>query len=323
MLSSRWHSWQPELRRAMMRVRPEYFGWSRQEQERYGVDIPDEHYWLLRRMLLAERSPRRRPEDVLLAVVGIGEDNFHCDDPLDDGRTILDLTTLRQFDEADYQAQEELRKCERADYVPKPYCGSLYLRSAQLHLDGQFAYAKLSMAAGYVYSQLCDASHDLIEACIPYRYVPGKNHGKVKGKFWQWDMRVEAHGLENVVEELQQRVWNYERERLDALLTNEDQANRSCAYLIDESTPGVAGLHFVFSDKGALNRVCFRSFVRDCRGMQRPATELAETVDEEKQLLSHFIAEQYAQIISDDRANVTRFRQIPRVAMLGKHARTA
>jgi hypothetical protein len=33
--------WSPTLRRAIMRVRPEFFSRSREERERYGVQIPE------------------------------------------------------------------------------------------------------------------------------------------------------------------------------------------------------------------------------------------------------------------------------------------
>jgi hypothetical protein len=153
-------------------------------------------------------------------------------------------------------------------------------------LDGRLTNATLSMAAGYVYAHLCDCSRELLEARIPYRYVCGRNHGKVHKTYRQWDMRVDAHGREGLVEELQRRVWEYERERFDAWLTENDTHHRSCVYIVDESAPLQMRVHFVFADKDTLAGIRFRSFVRDCRSLERPFAELMDAVCREKALMA-------------------------------------
>lgn len=109
------------------------------------------------------------------------------------------------------------------------------------------------------------------------------------------------------------------RERFDALLTEWDAACRSCIYLFDESEPPEANVHFVFADKGALEAVRFRSFVRDCRAIERPATELERAVSAEMALLERFIEEQHAEVIRSYDPKVTRFRE-RRMVMLVKGA---
>jgi hypothetical protein len=46
--------WGPELRRAMMRVRPEFFAWSARKRERYGADLPEEDERRLHQSLMKE-----------------------------------------------------------------------------------------------------------------------------------------------------------------------------------------------------------------------------------------------------------------------------
>lgn len=64
MTDSRLQRWTPELRRAIMKVRPDYFAWSPAEQERYGVAIPQEDHERLSQALFRElwgceiRSPK-------------------------------------------------------------------------------------------------------------------------------------------------------------------------------------------------------------------------------------------------------------------------
>jgi hypothetical protein len=63
--------------------------------------------------------------------------------------------------------------------------------------------------------------------------VPGRNHGKVEGESWEWDLRLEANGEEGILDELRRRVWDYELERWEALLTSYDDSPLSGVYLMD------------------------------------------------------------------------------------------
>ena len=92
----------------------------------------------------------------------------------------------------------------------------------------------ISMAAGYVYSRLCDASSRLIKTWVPYRYMRGKNQGKVEGKYRRWDMRLRAGGEEGIVEELRHRVWAYEQQRFDVLQERWNAASGSGSYVLIE-----------------------------------------------------------------------------------------
>ena len=199
--------WSPELRRAMMKVRPEYFSWSTERRERYGVAIPEEDGAFLDEALLAELfgktyatrveaaaaagclslAEQNRWNETVLPLQGIGEDCFYLNESFAENKTILDFDTIRAFDEDDYRFQEAARKKEDPDYAGKPYRGSLYLNWARLYLDERFTYATLCMAAGYIYAQLAGVARDLLEKCIPHRHVPGRHHGKIKGDQWQWD----------------------------------------------------------------------------------------------------------------------------------------
>src|SRR5688572_4604719 len=112
------HRWTPQLRRAVMRARPEFFAWSVERQERYAVDIPKEDRARLNEALLAELFGRRYatpgaaaaaaddlPLDeqniwnaTVLPLYGIGEDCFVLNESFADGRSMLDFETLRDFD---------------------------------------------------------------------------------------------------------------------------------------------------------------------------------------------------------------------------------
>jgi hypothetical protein len=313
----------------MMRVRPEYFRWGVRHQERYGVGVPKGDAASLDRALLKELfgrvyATRReariaaghlslaeqdRWSQTVLPLHGIGEDCFYLNESFPRRKNILSFESLRDFDEFDYRFQEEGRRKEDANYAGKPYRGSLYMNWARLYVEGRFAYATLSMAAGYIYAEISDAAHELLGKLIPYRCVPGKNHGKQESGGWRWDMRVDAKGQEGVFEELRRQTWHYEQERYDLLLTSWESAKRGGLYLLDRSEPPETHWHFVFTDPASLSSVRFRSFMRDCRAIERSAEELLREIGKEKSALEHYMNEQHAHITRTYDPKVRRFHK--------------
>ncbi len=238
-----------------MKVRPEFFGWSAALQERYGVAIPQDDQARLDQVLLVElfgrksrtlqaaaRAADRLPieeqnvwNETILPLIGIGEDSFFLNEWLGEGKTLLDFETLRDYDEDDYRFQEAARAGEDSAYVCKPYRGSLYGTWARLFIDERFAYASLSMGADYLAMELRDYASDLVRECVPHRYLRGKSHGKREGAGFEWDMRVDAGGQEALLDALQHRVFEYERERYEALVTYWDDLGRRGVYCLDVS----------------------------------------------------------------------------------------
>lgn len=308
--------WRPELRRAVMKARPEFFSWPVEQQERWGLAMPERDCACFDEALLAElfgRVHARQAEasaaadelpldeknlwnEVVLPLHGIGEDCFFLNEFFADEESLLDFETVRDYDEDSYRFQENARKEEDPACSGKPYRGSLYMNWARLFVDGRFVYANLSIAAGYVYAAIHDAASELIEQHIPHRYVSGPDHGKVEGQCYEWDMRLQANGEEGILEELRRRVWGYETERWEALLTSYDDSPASGVYLLDESDEDETRQHFVFTDKRALSSVRFRSFVRDCRRIERPAKEITDAVEKERSALAAFVDEQLAEV---------------------------
>lgn len=336
MTSSRLQRWRPELRRALIKVRPEFFNWSVQEQERFGVELPrTQYHQRLERALLDELFGREvrsfkaasraadrlsldeqnRWNETILPLTGIGDDCFYLHEHFGDDKTILDCDTLLAYDEDDYHFQEDVRQKEESTYPGKPYRGSLYLTWARLFVDKQFTYATLSMAAGYIFAKMDEAAFDLINARIPHRHVPGQNHGKTKGDFRQWDLRTHANGQEALLEELQRRVFDYTGERYDSLLTAWDNSGGRGVYLVDTSEPPETNIHVVFTDKQALAAVRFRSFLRDCRAIKRAADELNHAVEQEKRKLASFVCEQHGALLRTFDPRVIPLRKNRRIMM--------
>lgn len=335
MIQARLDRWLPSLRRAVMKVRPEFFGWSRGAQERYGVAIPEDDRARLDRALLAElfsrkaRSARAADRlspgernlwnEALLPLVGVGEDAFYLNEWLGEGKSVLDFASLRDFDEDDHRFQEDARAAEEPSYVRKPYRGALHFTWARMFVDGRFTYATLSMSAAYLASEIGNHASDLIEQRIPHRYVSGREHGKVEDDFYRWDMRVDAGGKEALLGALRERVFEYERGRYEVLVESWHRRAPGGVYVLDVSESPESNLHFVFTDVKALAGVRFRSFVRDCRAVELQRGELDRAREREWNALREFVDGQYEALSRSIDPRVIRLRRRRRV-MVHKNA---
>src|SRR5882757_1623174 len=113
--------WTPALRRAVMRVRPEFFRWTPAQRERYGVAIPKADAAEIDRLLQKELFGFAQARDdldgellncfnaAILPLRGIGEDCFYLNEWLGDGVTLLDFATVRDYDHDDFLFQEKSR----------------------------------------------------------------------------------------------------------------------------------------------------------------------------------------------------------------------
>lgn len=61
MTTPAFHRWSPQLRRAVMRTRPEFFAWPVERRERYAVATPEDDLARLNEALLSELFGRHYP----------------------------------------------------------------------------------------------------------------------------------------------------------------------------------------------------------------------------------------------------------------------
>jgi hypothetical protein len=332
--------WSPELRRAVMKVRPEFFSWSREQRERYAVSPRDEEDDLIDQALLAEvfgeslstleqvrRAVRDMPMHHLhqwnaprLPFFGIGEDCFFFNGFTADRKTLLDFANLREYDEAQHHYQERARHREFTGYEIKPYLGQLYLNQAWLYVDERFTYGSLSMAAGYIYAELESITYDLVQECIPWKYV---NEGSRSlpnddGRGYILDTRRDAGGQEAILDELEDAARRYTLERFDALKAHWHNSGKRAAYIFeDECEFSIGGddLAFVFSDTQALEAVRFPSFVRDCRAIERPAQELFDAVAAEREGMRAWVHAKHQELLQTFDPKVAKLRRRPQVGL--------
>jgi hypothetical protein len=325
---------QAALKRALIRVKPEYFSWPIEAQEKYRVAMPDMDMFRIGQALLkALFSISANTEDemnkafdsfndeqyllfnsTLLPLTGIGDDHFFLNEHLGD-KTLLDFETLYDYDYDDHCFQEEARKKDITGYEEQIYRGTSYQRWARLFIDGAFYYATLWCMAGYLLGIINDAGSDKISELIPHQYVDGPNHGKREGKGFLYDKRIDAGGLEAQLEELHGRFHRYTRERYNELAEDFDGKAQKRVYLIDRSKDHDAQMGFIFSDKTALQAVRFRHFMKDCREIMGDAQELDILVEQERHAIFDYLERVHRDILQNFDPRVRRFRKKRKVIL--------
>lgn len=332
-LESGFDRWSPELRRAVMAARPDFFAWSTQRQLRYRVALPDDDREALVAALLREHGERRpaamsklesrgrvppvlqnRINEWLQPLKGIGEDAFALNEHFAEGSSILDFETLLAWDRDDHAFQQEANQRDFEGYQPEPYTGALHGTWARILVDGRLCYVTLTMASWQLDGAMEEAASDEIEARIPHTRVRGPEDGKrdERGSI-RWDMRVEANGKEALLDELQHRVWDEQfrrRRELGKLLC--DRHDEVCFmddHPWEHQEPNERNLLVVFSDPDALEAVRFVSFLRDCRRIERPLAELRVLEAREAQGMRNFIAAQHDDLVKNFDPKVVPLRK--------------
>lgn len=328
--------WSPVLRRALISVRREFFSWPPEQQLRYRAALPDEDRAAIVRALITGlsgtegvaaqlvrqeqegRLPLRlqnRINELLLPLTGIGADCFYLNEYLGEGRSILEFPNLRAYDEENHDFQEGARAEEDAGYAKQPYLGSLHGCWARMLVDGRLVYLTLSMAASYLHDRISEAAADELRRRIPHRHVPGPCDGEREGELIRWDTRVDAGGHEAMLEELQDRVWDYERDRWRAMKSEWNARSLAGVYALDVSQPTESNLLCVFTDKQALDKVRFDTFMADCRAVERPVEELEVAVATEVERVHRFVAEQHQELLITFDPKVVRLRKRRKILM--------
>lgn len=316
------------FRRAIIAVKPDYFSWMPEVQERYRLDMPEEDRFrveqgVLKSLFDIQVDTKKKMDAVfksfddehyllfnsaMLYCQGIGDDHFYLNEYLDEHTSLLDFETLYDYDYRDHCFQEQTRKDEEPDYVIKPYRGTLYYCWARLRIDGAFFYADLSMAANYLYSVAQETGFDKTRELIPHEYVDGKNHGKRQGKGSIFDQKLIANGKEAQLEELKWRYYGYMGERQQIALDDFDAKAQRGVYLVDKSRESDPHASFIFTDKTALQSVRFRHFMADCRSMIGDNRELDALIEQERRAAVEFLERNHRDIMENFDPKIARFR---------------
>ena len=78
------------------------------------------------------------------------------------------------------------------------------------------------------------------------------------------------------------------------LASSWDRQRLGAVYLVERCEDGERTLDVIFTDRTALQAVRFRSFLDDCRRLERPATEMQPHIEAEKAVLSALLHDNIA-----------------------------
>jgi hypothetical protein len=120
-------------------------------------------------------------------------------------------------------------------------------------------------------------------------------------------LRIDAHGKETQLEELQSRYYRYVIERRQALADTLDKEERGQVYLLEDSRDNDPHMRFIFTDKAALQGVRFRHFVSDCQKISGDRKELQTLEEQEKQAADAFIEDNFRDIEKNFDPSVIKF----------------
>ncbi len=326
----------PALRQAIILANPNYFAWDKSRQDAYGVSLPEKDHFAIVKHLYKKlvginiktaeelkAIKRDVSNDVLntinaamLPLVGIGADCFQLNEYFGE-KTLLDFETLRDFDLYDHEFQETARKQDLPNYEIQPYTGSFYLSWARFLQDDALVYATLSMASGYIFSEIEEHGQNYIDTLIPHTYVAGKNHGKPEGKGVQFDFRIQANGKEAELKELKMRfIKNYLQERYKQYIKDWIKFNKNCVFTLDKvDEDGVKNPHFIFSDPDVLKVIKFRNFVSDCAAVKEANQPLFDYLDIQKKHCQNWLDAQVQDIHENFDPNVVKLERKPKIIL--------
>jgi hypothetical protein len=325
---------QATARRALISANPSYYSWTADQQEHYRatkeVQAIQRIKIVIINSLLNIHCDLTNSEDVwnelsetnldiinwaLLLTDGIGEDYIFVNESFAIGKSILDFKTLYDYDFSDYLFQEESRKERFSNYKPSDYYPFNWEPWVRLLIDKVFIYANLSSTGRYITDELEDFGFDYIHQLIPYELVEGKEHGKpLNGDSLQWDMQINASGLEKQLEELESRWYTYLEKRFIAI-SKEQVAKRPTVHIIDNNEKHVCNRTYIFNNEDALKSVRWKHFVADSKPLMKNDKSLDVQLINEKQQGQLFLDNSYKDIIDNFDPNVVKLKKKMKVVM--------
>lgn len=316
------------LRRAIIKVNPDYYAWSIEKQEQYGVTLSDEDRFRLDQSILkslfgvivTEHNEMKTFFDELddqkylvynstiLPLTGIGENKFFMNEYFADDDNLLNYQTLYDYDYSDHNFQESARLEENRDYKKRQYIIGLNYLWCRLIIENKFYYGTLCSVPYYLMDQINDLGFDKIHEFMPHKYVSTKEHGKRTNQGFIYSMRLDANGLERQVEELTDRLYKFMHRKFETW-QNECSMENPAAYLIDTSTEDDPFKVFIFNNSQAIRSIHFKSFMQDCSKILGDTKNLDEKIKRERDELFLFLKEQYDDVMNNFDPTVIRMRK--------------
>lgn len=320
-------------RKALIAANPDYHAWPQAQQEQFRATMDDAANSRVDTVLLndllgiqcnaenADEVWRDVPSSEFnhlnwakLLTTGIGEDMMYLNESMAENTSLLDFTTLYDYDFADHLFQEEANKKQFRNYQERDYYALRFSRWVRLIIDGRFYYATLYSLAGYLTEQLEDKGGDIIQTLIPHKYVDGQNHGKPEKGGFLWDVRVDAAGLEPQLDELNSRWHQYTQQRWLELSKTFIQA-APAAYTEDKSENNELHRNFIFNNENALKQIRWRHFLADCEAIKADYADVAKMEKQEQEKAESWLQATHQDIMQNFDPNVIKLKKKRKVVI--------
>ncbi|QYZ67770.1 MAG: hypothetical protein OI74_01120 [Gammaproteobacteria bacterium (ex Lamellibrachia satsuma)] len=250
----------------------------------------------------------------MLLTSGIGEDHIYLNESMEDGTSILDVSTLYEYDYADYLFQEHARFRDFSEYAGSRYYGISHGWWIRLLIDGQLYYATVTSLTTHLMGEIEEAANGHIDNLIPSELIEGESNGKRQGGGFLWDMRTDANGLEGQLDELKRRWWAYQDERRD-ILGEELASWEPAVYMKEENWDDDPSRSYIFTNAESLQRVRWRHYLSDCASLLTPLAETDTLLKREAGLTIAFLDEAHADIMENFDPKVIKLRKKKKIIM--------
>lgn len=324
----------PIFNRLLMWLNPAYFNLPLQEQERFRLQLSDAQQtktaiFLLDALFNIKTETEKQSDAAweqldneqknlynayTTLLRGIGENSFYLNEFFAEGRSLKDYKNLYDYDLDDFNFQQLARKEEAekegsSPYQIKPYRLYLSHRWARFIDDGCFYYATISSLSFYLHSEVEEFINEQIDRLIPHTYKEGRHHGKSDEGGVRWDMRVDASGLEDPLDELKRRCYRYEVMLIEKMDEQCHQQMPTGVYLLPKDVYGDPHLDLVVQNIEAAKGIHFKTFLRDCRALQNSNEALAAFVADAKQEADCFLRKQYQDVMANFDPKIKKFQK--------------
>ena len=314
-------------RKALMVADSHYFAWPVQQQERFRATMNEKTRQKIQRVLLDHllgiKCSSKKLADVWndipspklniinwanLLTQGVGEDYIYLNEYMAKGKSLLDFSTLYDYDYDDYLFQEKTKNRDFPDYKSADYFAYQHPSWVRLLIHEQFYYATFLSLATYLLDEIESAVDNYINQLIPHDYVDGKNHGNREKGGFLWDMKIDAGGLEAQLDELKSRWYDYQQECWHALSKASDELPPA-VYIQDKDWDDDPHRFFIFNSASALKRIRWQHFLSDCEPLITEFSVVKEQLEHEIGSAISWLAENHQDIMKNFDPKVTNLRK--------------
>jgi len=320
-------------RQALMAADMHYYAWPCEQQELFRATMGSDSLTKVRRVLLdsllsiqcSNEKVDETWDDLPLPKVnmlnwaslltsGIGEDYLYLNESMAEGKSLLDFSTLYDYDYDDYLFQEEARYRDFSDYEGADYYAYRHPSWVRLLINGQFYYATFLSLATHLIDEIEEAGNDIIEQLIPHKYIDGKDNGKPEQGGFLWDIKLDAGGQEGQLDELNSRWHAYLHERWTALsIINTEHP--PAVYIQDQDSDNDPHRFFIFNNEVTLKKIRWQHFLSDCKPLIGDYSMVTSRLKQEVNGAKDFLTENHQDIQANFDPKVIKFRKKRKIIM--------